>query len=160
LQRELNAKNDATIMLNLQLEKVKQQKAEEESLRRAAAAEVHRLKQEVERTHTSDTHNSKEVAQLKDSIASMQCALEKEKASHASAKADAQRAEEAAAAATKALIAERDVREGKLKREIQEASEHIVRLRADAKVGDICFCVLNHSRFFKNRFLKRNTSNS
>lgn len=134
LQRELKAKQDANIMLNLQLEKTKQQKSEEEAMRRSAVAEVHQLKQELSKASAVDESGARELAQLRDAVASLQVALEKEKNSRAALQKEMQRAEESASAALRVRSNEADSREAKLKKELQEASEHILRLRADAKV--------------------------
>lgn len=136
LQRDWNAKNDASMMLAGQVEKLKQQRAEEEAQRRAAVAEAQRLQSELASVQRNDSHAGKEASALKDAVASLQAALDKEKAAKHALAHDVARAEEAAAASLKKAASEHEVREAKMKRELQEAAEHVLRLRAEAKTAE------------------------
>lgn len=132
-QKEAHAKNDTAIMLNLELQKLKAQKSEEDGQHRAILAELQQLKQESMGAKHSDERLAKEVAHLQDAVASLQTALDKEKSARASEKQDAMRAEEAHVAAARALSLERDAKESKVRKDLQEASEHIARLKNDVK---------------------------
>ncbi len=133
LQRELQGKGDQVVMLGMQLEKLKEQKNEEEALRRAVTGELQRVRQEADGSRHGDERAAKEVQLLKDTVAGLQTALEKEKGARAAARSDSQKIEEAHAAALRALASERDAREAKLKKETQEAAELVGRLKADLK---------------------------
>lgn len=134
-QRELNAKQDANMTLANQVEKLKQRRAEEESLRRAATGEATKLKQDLDNMKEAENVASREMATLKDTVQCLQAALEKEKSNRASSKQEAQQLEEGLQARIREITADRDGREAKLKRELQLSEEASLRLRAELKAA-------------------------
>jgi chromosome segregation ATPase len=133
--KDVSSKSDTSVTLASQLEKLKQQKCEEENLRRAAQAEASKLKPELEAAKQAESQVSREVTTLKDSVASLKIALEREKKALQTAKEQSVQAEAAAQTRIKEMAAEKDAKELKHKRELQESSETVLRLRAELKTA-------------------------
>ncbi len=133
--REASGKADATATLASQTEKLKQQRAEEEALRRTAQGEAARLKNELEALKQSEAQTTRDMAALKDALASVQSAFEREKKARQTAKDEAAQADQAAQARVREMTTERDAREAKFKREQQESADAVLRLRSELKAA-------------------------
>jgi chromosome segregation ATPase len=84
--KDASSKSDTSVTLASQLEKLKQQKTEEEGLRRSAQGEASKLKQELEAAKQAELQSAREVIAVKDSLLSVQGALEREKKARQAAK--------------------------------------------------------------------------
>ncbi len=133
--KDASSKADTSVTLASQLEKLKLQKTEEEGLRRAAQGEASKLKQELEAAKQAEQHNAREIGTLKDSLASVQAALEREKKARAAVKDQTSQSDAATQTLLKELAAEKEARELKHKRELQESGETVLRLRAELKTA-------------------------